>query len=353
MNNLHSKAGSGRKSNLEILRIVSMCLVLMLHYIPTRMIPNHETINSSLLESLINLELRSLAFVGVNCFILISGYFGINWKLKSFISLIYRIIFWSFCSYLMALFLSPYFLNCPLEYKGNIINNIFTLRWFVGAYICLYVFSPILNKFLNSTTQKELGLFILAFYALIFIFGWVLKSNEFNEGMNMLSLSGIYLIGGYLKRYTVRFTNLEVWTDLLVYLGIGFSLVILSVIALRFNISKSLYGYLNPLIIVQSVYLFLFFKKIKIKNTIIINTIAASSFSVYLLHDDVCLRPIYNSICEIINSYGSFLSLILIFIFFSLLFIICMMIDKVGNEIFKFISNFFTKPKYSNTLIED
>lgn len=68
--------------------------------------------------------------------------------------------------------------------------------------------------------------------------------------------------------------------DLGIYFAVGIGLVVLSVIAYKFNATKSVYGYLNPLVISQSVYLFLFFKKLNVRNSKIINLIAASAFSV-------------------------------------------------------------------------
>ena len=84
-----------RSSNIELLRILSMFLVLMIHYIPSRTLPTHDTLAHDTLGTLFDLELRSISFVCVNCFILISGYFGIRWKLKSFSNLLFQILFWA------------------------------------------------------------------------------------------------------------------------------------------------------------------------------------------------------------------------------------------------------------------
>lgn len=336
-NNPHSrlsKTGGGRNSNLEILRIVSMCLVMMLHYLPTRLMPSATSIRTNFWESLLNLELRSIAFVAVNCFVLISGYFGINWKIKSFSSLIFRILFWSLISYIFAKGVTPAVLKETYTYSGHVISNIFTLRWFIGAYLCLYIFSPVLNAFLNNTDQRQSGLFLIAFYTLSSVFGWVLKSHEFYEGMSMLALSGLYLIGGYIKRFSLKILNFNHWVDLSIYISIGFILVILSAAAYYFNAEKSLYGYLNPLVIIQSIYLFLFFKKLKIDKSRFINIVAASSFSVYLFHTDICSRPLWYYGCNMINTLGPICSLFMIGIFFAAIFLFCVIVDFVGTLVF-------------------
>ena len=45
-----------RSSNIELLRIVSMFLVLMIHYIPSREIPTLELLNENKFETLFNLS---------------------------------------------------------------------------------------------------------------------------------------------------------------------------------------------------------------------------------------------------------------------------------------------------------
>lgn len=217
--------------------------------------------------------------------------------------------------------------------------NIFTLRWFIGAYLCLYLLAPILNAYVEKNSQKDLGLFLIIFYTTSTIFGWMLKSTEFNEGMNALSLSGLYLIGRYLRKTDIKIFTYNEWVNLSLYLGLGILLVFMSIIALNMGISKSLYGYLNPLVIIQSIYLFLFFKNLRLGHVGIINLFAASAFSVYLFHTDICSRPAWHYICEQMNDHGAYISLIYIVSLFFGIFTISVLIDQIGNFIFRIIVN--------------
>lgn len=306
-----------------------MCFVMLLHIISTRLVPSSENLSLHPAETILNLEFRSLAFVGENCFILISGYFGIKWKPKSFSSLLFRILFWTFV----------WIFDANFNYQGNLISNIFTLRWFIGAYLCLYLMAPALNAFVERESQKELGRFIIVFYIASTIFGWMLKSTEFNEGMNVLSLSGLYLIGRYLKKTEVKIFTYSAWINLALYAGLGFLLVVASVFALKLGISKSLYGYLNPVVILQSIYLFLFFKRLKFGHISIINMFATSAFSVYLFHTDICSRPTWYHLCDLMNAHGAYISLVYIFLLFVCIFTICVLIDWMGNMIFRVLGN--------------
>jgi len=331
--------GCKRQSNLELLRIVSMGLVLLIHYIPTRGIPDTTAINQNFWETTLNLELRSLAFVCVNCFILISGYFGIRWKLRSISHLLHLIVFWSViaCAINKAI---PYISDLPSGVYGtDYIGDAFTLRWFIGAYLCLYLIAPIINSYIEKSTNTELGKYILLFYLFSTIFGYFMRSDNFNEGMSEISLAGLYLIGAYIRKTSIKLFTLNYWTDLCIYLMLGFGIVVLNIITLKIGFSKSPYGYLNPIVLLQSVYLFLFFKKLPIKHNPIINFIAASTFSAYLFHTSVYIQTPYDAIGRWANGFGSITSIGIITMVIIGIMIFCALIDCIGNPIFRCMYN--------------
>jgi len=311
-----------------------MGLVLLIHYLPTRGIPSPESIRLEPFETILNLELRSITFVCVNCFILISGYFGIKWKIKSFSRLIYLILFWSAISYMIATYLEPKGIYDTFLTSNNYIANTFTLRWFIGAYLCLYIIAPLMNEFINNSTQKRLARYIICFYIFSTIFGWIMKSTNFNEGMSELHLAGLYLIGAYLRKTQLKLFCYKPYVDLGLFLCLGFFLVALNISTLYIGISKSPYGYLNPIVITQSVYLFLFFKKLHVRHTAMINFIAASTFSAYLLHTDLHIRDLYETIGEWANTQGIFASLGIMVMVIGAVFLFCSIIDLIGNWIF-------------------
>ena len=70
---------TARASNFELLRILAMLLILVLHanFLAFRF-PTNEAIHAQPLTSLGQVWSEALAIVGVNVFVLISGYFGIK-----------------------------------------------------------------------------------------------------------------------------------------------------------------------------------------------------------------------------------------------------------------------------------
>ncbi len=305
-----------------------MFLVLLIHYIPFRGKPTPETISQDLIPTLFNLELRSLCFVCVNCFILISGYYGIKWKLRSFCNLIFQFVFWSVLCTLVVMAVQS---NCSLAFAAEAFKHDIIGRWFVESYIGLYVFAPILNMFVKNTTTKDFARVIGAYYVFSTIWGWMGKSPDINEGMSVISLVGLYLIGAFIRKVDFKWLSMNRWIYLFSYLGIGFALVAFSAIALKLGVNKSLYGYLNPLVIVESVCLFLFFLKINIGYIKWVNWISASVFSVYLCHTGKVAYPYYQDVCRYIEAnftYSFFIGIG----FLVILFITIVLIDKLTRE---------------------
>lgn len=313
-----------RESSLELLRIVAMMLVLLIHYVPTRDIPTPQSVNEHFLDTFINLELRSISFVCVNCFILISGYFGIKWRLKSFGNLIFQILFWLAVGVVIGFLLKP-------ENEIGLVSSCFgyvSARWFVSAYICLYIMAPVLNAFIENSTKRKLGYYLLLFYSFSTIFGYLILSKEFNEGMSMISLIGIYLTGAFLRKYSLPITGLKAWQDFLIYMCLGLVLLFCNIIVLKLGINKSLYGYLNPLVILSSVYLFLFFKKLNIGYVPIVNFVAVSSFAVYLFHMHPLIYGKYQELCCRINQFNYWTPVFILGFFISIFFF-CVIVDRL------------------------
>ena len=323
-----------RESNFELLRIVLMLLVLLIHYIPVRVanLTGGYNLTTDITWDIIHLELNSLAFVCVNSFVLISGYFGIKLKLRSFLNLIFQMIFWSAMCIIIAITFFDIQINSIIKtFAQNIIYG-----WFPEAYLILFIVSPILNAFVKSCTNKELGYYILLFYLLSTIGGYLMRFQNFNEGMSALSLIGLYLIGAYLKETEIKLFTLKAKYNLMIYLTLGFCMVIFSIILIKIGVTSSLYGYLNPVIILMSIYIFLFFRKINIGYSKPINFLSASAFSIYLFHVNPIIIIEIRKIWSYIDLHYSMTeSLLLAFVSFIAIYLFCVAIDRIRIFIFK------------------
>lgn len=319
---------SPRQSNMEALRIVAMLLVLLTHFAQIHCVPSPQGLASDTFATIVNLCLRSLSYVCVNCFILISGYFGIRWRVRSFANLLFQIFFWIIFGVAVAAALDFGFNGSVSGACLSMLNG----RWFIPAYISLYIMAPVINAFVEKATTKELLAYLLSFYAFSTFFGYFMFSQEFNEGMSLISLIGIYLTGAYLRRGDMVLYKWKVRRSFIAYFLLGLLLVVMSIVALEMGISSSLYGYLNPVIILQSVFLFLFFRGINIGRRKWINYVAASAFSVYLFHMHPLVYGKYKEICHwLIDETVPALTLPILF---AAIFAFCTLVDHFRLAVF-------------------
>lgn len=324
--------GGKRLSNIELLRIISISLVLVIHFVPAFTITKI-SLTESPLKSFIFTELHSLSVVCVNCFILISGYFGIRWKTRSIVSLIYQVLFWLIIGFLIG----KYIIGVESQGLFSLTISYFCSRWFVPAYLALYLLSPLLNSFIESVPTKKLGIYLIVFYVYSSVIGYILKSTEFNEGMSAISLVGLYLIGAFLHRTEIRWFSFSHITDLLIYISLSLFLTIIELGLTYIGIGKSPFGYLNPIVILMSIYLFLFFMKLNIGELKTVNFIAASAFAVYLFHYHPYIVGYYQSLCHIIANSG-LSAIILLPLLLVTIFIITVLLDQGRKVTFRFIS---------------
>lgn len=305
-----------------------MFLVMLTHSIAIRNYPTIETFDWGL-DDLFTLSLDSVSFVCVNCFILISGYFGIRWKYKSISNLLFQILFWLIVGYVMALLLN---LDTANNFLGKLIHY-GQGRWFISAYLMVYLLSPLTNSFAEHNSTRNLGYYLVVFYLASTIYGYCLGAKEFNTGLSAISLLGIYITGLWLRRTDNPLTKFSAKTNLLIYLGISMIMVILNSSLLSLGIGKSLFGYLNPAILIASVYLFLFFKGLNIGSIKWINFLSASAFAIFLFHCNPFTAELVSDTWRYL--YVNFeYSFPLILLSFVAIYLFCVAIDRIRITIF-------------------
>lgn len=293
-----------RMVNVELLRIIAMLLVLIGHWnIACNGDVTYESTHDHLLKAIAVSWGKSWTFVCVPCFIIISGYFGIRWKWKGLANYLFQLAFWSVLVYGITALLGLHdysamgFVMRPLTcIMGN---------WFFMAYLGLYVFAPIINAFVEKSTEKELGWMVLAFFALQTVFGWILKSmHEFDMGMTATSLMGYYLLGAYMRCTTLKIFRMGGAFNIGMFLGIGLLCTILNVATQYVGFSKDVYSYISPMQVLQTAFMFLFCKSLVIKSmwmTKVITFFASSAFAGLLMHSwegGSLYGPVHNWIYE-------------------------------------------------------
>lgn len=283
----------GRSSNIELYRILVMLLIIAHHYVVNSGLVSVVQQNATDSNALFFLLFGAWGKTGINCFVMITGYFMCKSSitLRKFLKLAlwiltYRIIV------LVAFGMADYH---PLG-RFTLIKPLIALRHislnFEDCYLLFFLFIPFINILIKNLTKQQ-HLFLIG----LTIFVYVLHGSlpGFSITMNYISwFSCVYLFGSYFRLYKLtNDTNVSFW---LKWTIISWSLSICSVVFLYMC-----YNHIHIPLSIQNCYLlvhdsnsilavtnaltsFMLFKNLKIKNNRIINLIAASSFGVFLIH---------------------------------------------------------------------
>ncbi len=344
-----------RESNLELLRIISIIMIIFYHFLYHTNI----LLNSTNTLNIVSNIIAALLIIHVNLFILISGYYGYKakFKISKLLSINNAMWFYTIIFTIIGLvFLNVSFTK--LDLFKNFLPIDFNGYWFVTTYLLLYLLMPILNVFINNSNKKN-HLIVLVFLFIAFSIIPTLTHGEvFNvsRGYSLYHFIFIYLLGAYLGKYKISFkTHFLLLTYILCAMLNIFNHYVSPLLVENTNslinyigksIGDSCLTYANPIVIIQAVAFFLLFTKLKIKNNII-NTIAGTVLGIYLIHDNPIFREQYSSI-----SFSNSLITILIGLLFTIVvFISCMIIELLRKQVFKFIYDLkiskSLRPKYT------
>jgi len=269
-----------RQSNFELLRIIAMFMVLVIHadFIALGG-PTALTFAQSPGIAFTQVLLEAAGICAVNIFVMISGWFGIKASLKGFCNFMFQVLF-----FLTGVFIVMWALGHVTPKAGSIATILCMkggCEWFVVAYAMLYILSPVLNFFLQSAEKRQLQLVLLAFFAAQTFWGFIGYSGSFSAGYSTLSFCGLYLLAAYIRRYA---SDGYKYTGIILYLASTATITALLALQCAGKLPIDSTRYTDPLVIASAAGLVMQFGRLDLGRNRFINFVAASSFSVYLLH---------------------------------------------------------------------
>lgn len=276
-----------RKSNLELLRIISMMMVIGLHYFNSQMGGAIGKQAPGEINYYITYFLEGLFHTSVNCYILITGYFMVNKKsvsLSKVVNLLMMIVFYGAAHYSVSLLFGWQMFSITGFVKG-VIPVLAGLKWFIVMYIILYLLIPYINLALNNMSKKGIQTYLVI--ALFFFSLWpsiLPGAPNADGGYGIINFVVLYSIGYYLRKHYVAEKSKVFYLGIFMLSGVvtlGAKLIT-ERLSLNF-ISVWAYDFLP--IIIGSVCLFLFFSKIDIQSKLI-NYVSQFTLAVYFFHVD-------------------------------------------------------------------
>lgn len=287
-----------RNSNIELYRIVLMLIIIAHHYV----------VNSGIMDSITKQNALNYKSVfssvfgwggktAIDCFVLITGYFVCKSSIKvmQWVKLLCEIEFYN-----IVIFIIFYIAGIqPFSVKAAIkcIIPFYTLGTeFVSSYLVFFWFIPFINLLLKQLDKNNHLRLILLCFISDSVFQTVIRVPDAFTYVGLFMY--VYLIGAYIRRYRdgdYKKTNFEEslfvtgsgkWA--LGMLLISWISIICGLIVFKFTGYKIIYMFTGQsnriLAIATAVCSFVFFVKINIKQSKLINTVAKSVFGVLMIH---------------------------------------------------------------------
>ena len=313
-----------RESNIELLRIISMFFILVVHAAGASLsLPEHlhpvDLTNVSLMSKM---AVESVSIIGVNCFVLISGFFGIRFKIKLLLKFCFMCLFYLFGIALL------FFIVFPDKYTvADLIKSIvifpFNDLWFIPAYIGLYVCTPVINTIIDNVSKSVLTAITIIVILINVILGWIMKLDFNPYGYTLSQMIMLYLIGR-----SIALLNLKIYISQTVSVSGYVVATVLILFSCMYISSRDAFAYNSPFVIIASVFFFIIFTHISLRSCRI-NTIASSAFAVYLIHKCPQIWFGYASIVRYLAANLDYIPFtIAVTLFIASIFFICIAIDK-------------------------
>lgn len=301
MSQVLAKTPRDRDTNMELLRIVSMLLVLVVHAgFRALSVPTPAEAVSAPGSTLLRFFSESASIICVNVFVLLSGWYGIRFRLSRLVEFLFQVLFFVVVGFALysLLFGFPGF-------RFSVLSSLLLADrwdyWFVKCYLGLYLFAPVLNAFAERVPRSAFRLFLVSFFLFQTVYGWLMPSGAvyIEQGYSAFSFMGLYLLARYVRLHSGAFWQRNRRFDLTVYLLFVLLNTLCAFATARLGISLGTglcFAYTNPFIILASLHFLLFFSKISFRSRLV-NEVSVSCFAIYLVHSNAFLAdPCYDDL---------------------------------------------------------
>lgn len=326
-----------RESNIELFRIITMLLIVAHHYVVNSGVTEVDGLIRSdpkSTHSIFLLVFGAWGKIGINCFVMITGYFMCKSHITSrkFVKLVGEYLFYKYMIHAVFFFTGYETLNIR-----NIVKAIVPITQveqnFTGCFILFWICIPFLNMLVHNINERQ-HLRLLGLLCVIYI----LFGTIHHVSMNYVSwFCVLYLISAYIRLYPKKWMNSTIKCGFLFLTSIilcAVSIICCIWLGVKLNIYNPYYFVSDSnafLAVVCGLMGFLFFKNIHIPYSRAINTIAASTFGVLLIHahSDSMRKWLWKDVIDVTGHYSDKLMPLYSVVCVISIFVICVIIDQI------------------------
>ena len=291
---------------LDTVRVLACLMVVFIH----SPIPNKE---NPLMSSYLLGGLSYLASSCIGLFFMVSGalLFPIKMPLKDFLKkrflhILFPTIIWSLFYIAVKFFYNELDLNGVSRLILQIpFDRTYGHFWFLYTLIGLYLFAPIISKWIEEASEKDLQYFLML-WLIVMCFPYInifitMQENEYRMLSTFSGFMGYMVLGYYLKKFPI---DLSFSPNIIKIIG---SILILSII-LPFifyvvpfnghNSSKAFQNYLSINVVMMCVGWFVLAQNMnKMHSNVLFSKVmkefSVLSFGIYLVHGFVLYRWVW------------------------------------------------------------
>ena len=264
-------------------------------------VAHHYVVNSGLLEVmyLAPFSTKSIYYflfgmwgkTGINSFVLITGYFMCTKKitLKKFLKLVAEVYFYKIIIFSLFLIFGRETIT-PLRLVKLAMPFWGIKNGFVGCFLLFYLLIPFLSVVVQNVTKKQHEWLLVGLFIVFTILGTI---PEFNISFNYVGwFCVLFFYASYIRLYPNKFferTHVWGWISAVMILLAMLSVVVCVWAKHYFGFNTWLgYWFVEDcnkiMALLVALSSFIWFKNIKIRQNRIINSIAASTFGIFLIH---------------------------------------------------------------------
>lgn len=330
-----------RRSNLELYRIIVMMLIVAHHYV----------VNSGLMEVMADDPMSSKSLylyilgmwgkTGINCFVLITGYFMCrsNITLRKFLKLFLEVMFYNVV--IWAIFVVTGYESFSIKMMLKEILPIKSIHnGFTSCFLVFYLFIPFLNLLVGNL-DKKMHQYLLA----LCLFTYTFLAMKIPVVFNYVTwFCVLYLISSYIRLYGLFPSVKNIQWGMITLVSVALAMVsIVSFIFLhlKYGIMLIPYGLVSDsnaiLAVIVSVCSFMYFKDLPIRQSKIINTISASTFGILCIHanSDTMRLWLWKDTLNNVGHYYSDNMIWLSLVSILAVFFICVIVDYIRIHTFE------------------
>ena len=280
--------------------------------------------------------------IGVICFVLISGYFRIKPTSRGLLKLVSMVLVYS----LPSLFFE---IKNAEGWRDVVYSLMFVSRtnyWFVRTYIGLYLVSPLINTFLDHSSNKAKWYMLVVTGIITVYLGDFSKYYLYSDGKNLVNFMFLYQLGQMLSHYSDQWQKIKVWKFLIAYAFLNFFLVCCYYYSYDTGFGVLLwrlsFPYSSPILIINAILFFIIIGHFSF-TSIIVNRFSIGAFSIYLIHGNHPLvtgiqRNMVSSVFSYSNNYFEFVAMLTILALIVML--LCLLINWLLSPLWNLFGSF-------------